>query len=310
MVANFQKILNYEEFADVHVCHMNRSISAHRVVLAASSTLFRQRLWAVSAVPLALELSSLQCHGLLQSKGHGTVFAELELILHIIYRGWAQLRERSIGSLLETARCLQFDDVCELLQRTVQDAEPGLAHQDVESGLAHQDVESGLCHQDAALLTAPELCRQLAALIESYGLPPTTPETLAHFNENDFSGLTEEEKSPMAAKPPRVRRLRRRVTRVRQRKLPELISLDQSTVCQVCHRDLARMSALQRHLASAHPDRTAAGEEADERPPPSTVDASAISDPRDTCASLLQFRPRLSAAGPGQGSANEEPPTR
>ncbi|XP_037090810.1 zinc finger protein 672-like [Pollicipes pollicipes] len=107
----------------------------------------------------------------------------------------------------------------------------------------------------------------------------------------------------MAAKPPRVRRLRRRVTRVRQRKLPELISLDQSTVCQVCHRDLARMSALQRHLASAHPDRTAAGEEADERPPPSTVDASAISDPRDTCAKAAVGVPETGVEVPAPAPA-------
>ena len=50
------------------------------------------------------------------------------------------------------------------------------------------------------------------AIIDHCGLPPSTPETLERFDENDFSGLTEEEKSPMPTKPPRVRRLRRRPT--------------------------------------------------------------------------------------------------
>ena len=59
------------------------------------------------------------------------------------------------------------------------------------------------------------------AIIDHCGLPPSTPETLERFDEN-FSGLTEEEKSPMPPKAARVRRLRRRATsrataRVRKR---------------------------------------------------------------------------------------------
>ena len=117
------------------------------------------------------------------------------------------------------------------------------------------------------------------------------------------------------------------------RNLPALISLDQSTVCQVCHLKFGRMVELQRHLASAHGDRsgtastttvtatttaatttattavttataataattTTATATAAERPPASTVDTSAIADPSDTCATVLPFRTRLTAPGP------------
>lgn len=71
--------------------------------------------------------------------------------------------------------------------------------------------------------------------------------------------------------------------------MPELISIERAILCQLCLLELPRMSDLQRHLAAEHPERPPPARSAD--PPPSTVDASAISDPRDTCAGLLPFKP-------------------
>ena len=121
MASNFLKLLQYEEFADVHICHAGRTIMAHRTLLAASSELFRARLGSPAAAVTAVDLSSLPCvAGLLHGRGPDLVFAELGLIIQIVYRGWVDLRERSIGSLMETARCFQFSNVTEVLQRTIQ----------------------------------------------------------------------------------------------------------------------------------------------------------------------------------------------
>lgn len=116
LAANLRSMLDGGEMCDVVFVWREETVRAHRVVLAASSTLLRSRL-APGGAPAIWDLSSAESAWLGGRVQGAVLLKHLRYIIRLVYCGWLELRESEISSLLHSAKHLLFDEVSELLER-------------------------------------------------------------------------------------------------------------------------------------------------------------------------------------------------